>query len=498
MKTKKQVVIALMLAVSATLSAQFNQFRFYYANVPQTPAATITASSITIPYKLQVTNQNVQSPMIASGGIIGVHVFLTNANGNYHVGEFHHAYNYNFSTYGFTPAGYPSTLSYIPANTATFPNSYGTTTQTATIPISTACIPNGTYTVRLEINHIGLSCEVPDGATPVSFIVNGSTSNPAAVAFPSNQYDVYAGKFGGGNLGSVTISGSSSTFAPTASTTLGSCTAFGSVTVTAAGGTAPYVLQYRKVTSNNNLGAITTVNASTSPITVNGISPGNYDFYLTDANGCKWYKQVVMAASPAPAITITPGAQTLSVGTCVGFNATASSGTGYTYDWKRSHATESPNTVATTAYTCQTLPLPGGSTRYRPVNYQVTMTNAYCSGSATRTMQVDSWYINTSGNGCCAPASRAGEFGQNEQTAATVSVFPNPASNLLNVTFDPAGHTNIIVEIMDVNGKVVQSQVVTDGINKAELDVSSLAKGIYVVRVISTEGLLDSQSFVRE
>ena len=499
MKLKKQLVLALMLAASATLSAQFNQFRFYYANSPQTPAATISASSITIPYKLEVTNQNVQSPMTASGGSIAVHVFLTNANGNYHVGEFHHAYSYNFSTYGFTPAGYPTTLSYMPPNTPVYPNTYGTTTQTATIPISTACIPNGIYTVRLELNQLGVvPCEFPDGANLVSFIVNGTTNNPTALPIVSNQYDQYTGKFGGGNLGSVTITGSSSTFAPAASTSLGSCTAFGSVTVTATGGTAPYVLKYRKVTANNNLSAVTTVNSATSPITVTGISPGNYDFYLTDANGCKWHKQVVMAASPAPTITITPPPQTLSVGTCVGFNATASSGTGYTYDWKRWHATQSPTTVATTAYTCQTLPLPGGSTRYRPVNYQVTMTNAYCSGSATRTMQVDSWYMNVAGNGCCAPAGRLAENGETTEPQPTVNIFPNPASNLLNITFDAAGRTQISIEIMDVNGKIVQTQAVTDGTNKVELDISNLASGLYVVRVISAEGQLDSQSFVRE
>lgn len=498
MKLKKQLVLALMLAASATLSAQFNQFRFYYANSPQTPAATISASSITIPYKLEVTNQNVQSPMIASGGIIAVHVFLTNANGNYHVGEFHHAYSYNFSTYGFTPAGYPTTLSYMPPNTPVYPNTYGTTTQTATIPISTACIPNGTYTVRLELNHLGISCEVPDGATPVSFSVNGNLSTPTPIMLNSAFYDVYVGKLGSGNLGSVTITGGSSAFAPTASASLGSCTAFGSVTVAATGGTGPYLLQYRKIISNNNLSAVTTVNSATSPITVTGISPGNYDFYLTDANGCKWHKQVVMAASPAPTITITPAPQTLSVGTCVGFNATASSGTGYTYDWKRSHATQSPTTVATTAYTCQTLPLPGGSTRYRPVNYQVTMTNAYCSGSATRTMQVDSWYMNVAGNGCCAPAGRLAENGETTEPQPTVNIFPNPASNLLNITFDAAGRTQISIEIMDVNGKIVQTQAVTDGTNKVELDISNLASGLYVVRVISAEGQLDSQSFVRE
>lgn len=498
MKTQKQLVVALLLAASSTLSAQFNQFRFYYASAPQTAAATITSSSITIPYKLEVTNQNVQSPMIPSGGYIAGQVFLTNANGSYHVGEFHHAYTYNYSNYGFTPAGYPTTPSLMPANTATFPNTYGTATQTAVIPISSACIPNGTYTVRLDLYHLGISCELPDGATPVSFIVNGTGNNPTQIALPSSQYDVYIGKLGGGNLGSVTITGSSSAFSPTASTTLGSCTAFGSLSVAAIGGASPYVLRYRKVISNNNFGTVTTVNSSSSPINATGIYPGTYDVYLIDANGCKWYKQVVMGATPAPTITITPGAQTVSVGTCIGFNATASSGTGYTYNWKLSHATQAATTVATTAYTCQTVPLPGGSTRYRPANYEVTMTNAYCGGSATRTIQVDSWYMNTSGNGCCAPDSRVGEFTGNEQAATGISIFPNPASNMLNVSFDAAGRTNVSVEIMDVNGKVVYTQVVTDGISKVELDITGLATGLYVIRVLSAEGQIDSQSFVRE
>ena len=75
MKIKSIIGITALL-ITQQLSAQFNQFRFYYGATPNTPAATLTSSSITIPYKLEVTNLNLPAPMVASGGRIAAHVFL--------------------------------------------------------------------------------------------------------------------------------------------------------------------------------------------------------------------------------------------------------------------------------------------------------------------------------------------------------------------------------------------------------------------------------------
>ncbi|MGL5889358.1 MAG: T9SS type A sorting domain-containing protein [Bacteroidia bacterium] len=496
MKIRK-LLLGSVLLLSLTASAQPNQFRFYYGAVPNTPAATITAGSITIPYKLEVTNLSLTPPMVSSGGRIAAHVFLQGVSSDYYVGEFHHSYTYGTSTYGVSAPGYPANPSFIPQNTPA--SSYSpvfTTTQTATIPISSACIPNGTYTVRLDLYALMPSCEVPDLAW-VSFKVNSTTTNPPGVLINSNMYDVYFGKLGSGSLGSLTISGSSSAFAPAVSSTAGTCSNYGSLSVTATGATGPFTLSYRKINSPNNYGPDVTVNSASSPVTGAVTSAGNYDVFLTDGNGCEWYDIVTVAATPAPTVTITPGAQTVSVGTCIGFNATASSGTGYSYNWKMSHASQPATTVATTAYTCQTIPTPGGSGRYRPAYYQVTMSNAYCTGTATRTITADTWYLNTSGNGCCAPNSRIGE---NADSAAAVlyNVFPNPASNQLTVTFEGLNRANVTLEILDVTGKIIRTQALADGSSRADLDVSDLSAGIYVIRLYTGEEQLMNQSFVRE
>jgi hypothetical protein len=240
------------------------------------------------------------------------------------------------------------------------------------------------------------------------------------------------------------------------------------------------------------------VNSAVSPVTVTGLPAENYEVFLTTANGCLWYDQVTVAPTPAPVISITPAAYTASVGTCIGFNATASSGTGYTYNWKRSHATQSSTTVATTASTCQTLPLPGGSGRYRPVNYQVTMSNNYCTGTATRTITADTYVSNRPGNGCCASSSRMEDLVNDSNAAVLYQLFPNPVSDQLIVSFEGLNRSNVTLEIIDATGKVIYLEALTDGSSRIELNVSGLATGIYVIRLHTDTEELMNESFVRE
>ena len=65
-----------------------------------------------------------------------------------------------------------------------------------------------------------------------------------------------------------------------------------------------------------------------------------------------------------------------------------------------------------------------------------------------------------------------------------VSVYPNPTSNMLNIDIE---NNNIIanytVQICDVNGKVVYSSFLNS--EHLEIDLSSYAKGVYIIRLIN-------------
>lgn len=101
-----------------------------------------------------------------------------------------------------------------------------------------------------------------------------------------------------------------------------------------------------------------------------------------------------------------------------------------------------------------------------------------------------------------APAHVATDFGviavdnfavtstmsNNEVLASQLSVFPNPSSNVINVT----NNNNILVDgiqIVDLNGRTVKSAKFA-GVTEAQVNISDLANGIYMMTVSSDKGTM--------
>lgn len=72
-------------------------------------------------------------------------------------------------------------------------------------------------------------------------------------------------------------------------------------------------------------------------------------------------------------------------------------------------------------------------------------------------------------------------------------MFPNPATDILNIQL-PTGTTEAQVGVFDYTGRQVNSKKVT--INDNQLDVTSLATGMYIIRV-SADDKLGAQRFVK-
>ena len=67
-----------------------------------------------------------------------------------------------------------------------------------------------------------------------------------------------------------------------------------------------------------------------------------------------------------------------------------------------------------------------------------------------------------------------------------LSVYPNPAKDILNISFDGASSTSK-VSVLDLTGKELINKTIQN--NKAQIDVSHLSQGIYVVNCISKDGV---------
>jgi hypothetical protein len=79
-----------------------------------------------------------------------------------------------------------------------------------------------------------------------------------------------------------------------------------------------------------------------------------------------------------------------------------------------------------------------------------------------------------------------GTAGVNENLLASLSVFPNPATDVINVT----NAENILVNgitVTDLNGRTVKTAKF-DGVANASISISDLASGIYMMTVSSDKG----------
>ena len=75
---------------------------------------------------------------------------------------------------------------------------------------------------------------------------------------------------------------------------------------------------------------------------------------------------------------------------------------------------------------------------------------------------------------------RPGSENVNEYGQASLSLYPNPTHNVLNLNADLQGRTEVM--ILDMNGRTVKHYVV-NGLNEMRLNVSDLQSGVYFIRV---------------
>lgn len=69
----------------------------------------------------------------------------------------------------------------------------------------------------------------------------------------------------------------------------------------------------------------------------------------------------------------------------------------------------------------------------------------------------------------------------------TTSVFPNPCSDILNLSLYLDKPSQVIVQVFDITGKMMKSEDygTLNGANEKSLKVNSLSKGIYLLNIIT-------------
>lgn len=101
--------------------------------------------------------------------------------------------------------------------------------------------------------------------------------------------------------------------------------------------------------------------------------------------------------------------------------------------------------------------------------------------------------------GCVGPAATATIFffmgiqdftmtGVNDLAINDLATFyPNPATDILNITFQNNSVPEMTVEIVDLSGKLIVRSIVKSSA-KTSLDVSTFAEGVYFIKMYTEEG----------
>lgn len=109
--------------------------------------------------------------------------------------------------------------------------------------------------------------------------------------------------------------------------------------------------------------------------------------------------------------------------------------------------------------------------------------NPAVAGAGTFTIN----YNYTDANTCSASASQSVDVslctGTLELSNESVSIYPNPASNMINVKMNTILINNATLELYDATGKLITQQKVVN--DYSSLNLNGLANGIYTVRIIT-------------
>lgn len=214
----------------------------------------------------------------------------------------------------------------------------------------------------------------------------------------------------------------------------------------------PGVVTFANAEATDNCSAVT-VTQTSGPASGTSLTAGSYTvvYTATDSSGNAATCSFTITVNPNPAVTVAFGNQ---ANVCVddgSFALTGGSPAGGSWSGNGVNAgTFSPSVAGTGAQT---------------ITYQYVDVNG-CSGSATGIITVSA----------CV--------GMNENGLQVFSMYPNPVSGSGSFMFNSI--ENGILELTDMNGKVLQRERIAAG--RQEIQLANVAPGTYLVRFVTAKG----------
>jgi hypothetical protein len=288
-------------------------------------------------------------------------------------------------------------------------------------------------------------------------------------------------------------------------------------TITANGPTSFCTGSSVDLSSSASTGNLWSTGLTTQTISVN--ATGNYSVTVTDVNGCAASSAPIavnVSNAPAPSISAT------STQACSGDVVTVTSSAADSYLWSSGETTQSIQVSATSTvsvtttnanacngvglsnsitvnFTTSPIAVATYSTSGNVVSFTNSSSNATTyawdfgdfsnssAASPTHAFAANGNYtvVLTAINGNCTDTlsfNVAIEVGLTSLNTLSFAVFPNPASELVQVQFEAQEQTTI--EVIDALGRVLSVKEINEtGLTLTSIETTMLASGTYTIRV---------------
>jgi len=77
-----------------------------------------------------------------------------------------------------------------------------------------------------------------------------------------------------------------------------------------------------------------------------------------------------------------------------------------------------------------------------------------------------------------------------------VQIYPNPSSDLIAVQLNDLNRENLLIELVDLSGKVVQSTNINPGSTIAYFDTKTIYAGAYLIRVSNKQQIFNQKILI--
>lgn len=124
-----------------------------------------------------------------------------------------------------------------------------------------------------------------------------------------------------------------------------------------------------------------------------------------------------------------------------------------------------------------------------------TFTGSARDSATPQSQRYDVWLLSVDKNGCLVPGCNPNSVEEIKYSAYNMRIYPNPVTSNLQIEL-PQDIQRADVFLTDITGKLILQKEIKQG--KNTVDMSSLATGMYFIKIADERGMIRTEKVVKE